>query len=58
MQIILLLLLLFTAGWAQPDAGENSGNKSDFGGPTGGQFVIGDQEGFGLGTAVNDPTAL
>ena len=31
MQIILLLLMLFTAGWAQPDAGENSGNKSDFG---------------------------
>lgn len=53
--LILLLLILLVAlpGLADPQESEER-----FLGPSGGQLGIGGDEGFGLGTALDDPSAL
>jgi len=52
--MIFLASLVMTASSQE----ESPSEKSDFLNPSGGQLGIGGDEGFGLGTAVGDPTAL
>lgn len=64
----LLLVSLCSGAWSQPESepqakpdvkteSKTSGGDDDFLKPSGGQLGVG-EEGFGLGTAVGDPTAL
>ena len=53
--VLLFLASLATASWAQDEPKQQ---EPDFLRPSGGQLGIGGEEGFGLGTAVGDPTAL
>jgi len=62
-----MIVLLCLPGWAEPEpsepaappeATEEAQDETDFMRPSGGQLGIGGDEGFGLGTAVGDPTAL
>jgi outer membrane protein insertion porin family len=55
--VLLCVLCLGNASFADPEVPSKT-KEPDFLSPSGGQLGIGGDEGWGLGTAVGDPTAL
>jgi outer membrane protein insertion porin family len=58
LSLALLFVMASPALAQEPEVDPSGDEKTEFLGPSGGAFRLGPEEGFGLGTAVPDPTAL